>query len=253
MEMTENQTPINYRDQLMGRMKTRYPDRNYEGTEGTEGTDDLYQSIVELLDEYEGKNNEYEQNNERLVGLFNSSPAAARFLKTWVNTQSPAAAFREVLGKEAFEAMQSEEGAKVLAKIEEDEAKKKAEDEAYEQERQNNLQQSFAALDEFGNEKGLDDDGKVDLFMSVWNMAADAVDGKYSRELFEAAWKARHYQEDVDNARHEGEVTGRNAKIREQQRRRQDVGSMPPALSGQGASVPEQAPVRRKQWSDFLK
>ena len=51
METTENQEVINYRDKLAGRMKSRYPDRNFDSTDGQNSQNSLEQSILEAFDE----------------------------------------------------------------------------------------------------------------------------------------------------------------------------------------------------------
>ncbi len=65
----------------------------------------------------------------------------------------------------------------------------------------------------------------------------------YNEDLFEMGWKADHYSEDIESARREGEVAGRNANIKERMSRRQAAESMPPALSGQGVRNEEQKPA----------
>lgn len=253
MGETDTQEVTNYRDQLVGRAQTRYPDRTFTGQDGQIDQNGLEQSISEILGELDAKIKEYDDNNGRLVNLFNTNPKAAGFLNEWVRSQNPAAAFRKYYGPEAFAAMQTEEGAEIIAQIEADEAKRKAESEAFEQEKADNLQKSFDALDEWGNSKGLTDEQKTEVFMRFYNILSDALEGKYSTDLFEMAWKADHYSDDIASARHEGEVAGRNANIKAQARKRQEAAALPPQLAGQGEAVPEAAPKKERKWGDFLK
>ena len=52
MENTENQEVVNYRDQLVGRMKERYPDRNFDSIDGQTSQNSLEQAILETISEY---------------------------------------------------------------------------------------------------------------------------------------------------------------------------------------------------------
>ena len=252
MEETENKPATNYREQIVERMKSRYPDRDFSGLDsqnGKEGISGLEKSILDALIEdddrlsaYGEKQKEYDANAEKLTALFNNSQRSALFLSVLADTGNPAVALYKAYGRDAMEALEKDDTSSLISKIEEEDAKAKSEDEQYEAEKEANLKVSFNSLDEWGNEKGLNDDEKVAVFMRFYNIIQDAMDGKYSRELFEMGWKADHYLEDIDNARREGEVNGRNAKIQEITRKRQDAQMMPPSLNGQGVSEPEKEP-----------
>lgn len=252
MEEIENKPATNYREQIVERMKSRYPDRDFTSLNGQtspESITNLEKSILDALTEdddrltsYGEKQKEYDLNAEKLSSLFNNSQRSALFLSVLADTGNPAVALYKAYGREAMEALEEDNTSTLISKIEEEDAKAKAEDEQYEAEKEANLKASFNSLDEWGNEKGLTDDEKVAVFMRFYNILQDAMDGKYSRDLFEMGWKADHYTEDIDNARHEGEVNGRNAKIQEMTRKRQDSQMMPPSLNGQGISEPEKEP-----------
>jgi hypothetical protein len=51
---------------------------------------------------------------------------------------------------------------------------------------------------------------------------------------------------DVETARKEGEVAGRNAKIEEKLAKVEKPADMPPAVGGQGAAMPEVPKKREK-------
>ena len=246
METTENQEVINYRDKLAGRMKSRYPDRNFDSTDGQNSQNSLEQSILEAFDEDDSRIRELsglEEKTNALTELFNKSPRAAVFLNTLAATMDPSAAIYKAYGKEAHDAFVEGNASEMIANIEAEDARIRAENDQFEEEKAANLKASFAALDEWRKEKGLSEDQAVDVFMRFYDVLSDALVGKYSVELFEMGWKADHYSEDVENARREGEVAGRNANINEKRRRRQESAAMPPALSGQGVRAPEAKPA----------
>ena len=252
METTENQGVATYRDQLVERMRSRYPDRNFDSPnspdspDGLESPDSLEQSIVETLAENDrrlGELDELESKTNALSELLNNSVRASVFLNTLASTGDPSAAIYRAYGKEAHDAFVQGDASELIASIEADDQRRRSEDEAFEAEKAANLQASFDALDQWGDSKGLDEDQKVAVFMRFYNILSDALVGKYSPELFEMGWKADNYDTDVENARREGEVAGRNANIRAQTRRRQASAAMPPALSGQGVRQSEPRPA----------
>lgn len=253
MEKTENQEVANYRDQLVGRMKERYPDRNFDSIDGQNSPNSLEQAILETMTENESRISELsglEEKTSLLTELFNKSPRSARFLNALARTGNPAVAIREAFGQEAYDAFKEGDASEMIASIEAEDAKLRAENEQYEAEKTANLQASFENLDKWGDSKGLNEDQKVEVFMRFYNILSDALMGIYSEDLFEMGWKADHYNEDIESARHEGEVAGRNANIKERMSRRQASESMPPALSGQGVRAGESkpAPVKDDPW-----
>lgn len=246
MEDTVNQENINYRDQLVGRMKSRYPDRNFDSVDGQNSQNSLEQSILEAFDENDSRINDLtglEEKTKALTDLFNKSPRASAFLNTLAATGNPSVAIYKAFGKEAHDAFVQGDASEMIASIEAEDAKLRAENEQFEQEKANNLKASFEKLDQWGNSKGLTEDQKVETFMRFYNILSDALVGIYSEDLFEMGWKADHYSDDVEAARHEGEVTGRNANIRERMHRRQENEAMPPSLSGQGVRAEETKPA----------
>lgn len=249
METTEKQPITDYKGQILERMKSRYPDRNFDEVESPDGIiskSSLEESIAEALaddenriNEYSEKQKTYEADAEVLSTVFNKSPRAAIFLTTLAATGNPAAAIYKAYGADALKALEEGKASEFITEMEAKDAATREEDAKFEEEKEANLKASFEALDAWGNEKGLSDEDKINVFMRFYNILQDATIGKYSIDLFEMGWKADHYGEDVENARHEGEVTGRNAKIQEMARKRRDTQAMPPSLYGQGVREEE--------------
>ena len=63
-------------------------------------------------------------------------------------------------------------------------------------------------------------------------------------------YNAMNYASDVETARKEGEVAGKNAKIEEKLAKVEKPIDMPPSVGGQGAAVPE-APREKKSNNMF--
>lgn len=248
MEQIENKPINNKRSRALELLKSKYPDKNFGEENDVNDLNSLEESLLDYLEESVESNNQYkdlEEKTNAFTSLFNQSPKAAQFLQTLAVTEDPAAAIYKVYGESARDAFIEGKGSEFIAKIEAEDAKARAEDEAYEAEKEANLKESFDKLDKWGDAKGLNEEQKVEVFMRFYNILMDALIGKYSEELFEMGWKADHYDADIENARHEGEVTGRNANIREKMARRETNETMPPALSGQGERTEEVQPRKK--------
>ena len=120
---------------------------------------------------------------------------------------------------------------------------RKSANDALEAEAEKNWQDSLTALEEWGNAKGLDLEQKRDVMLRLLAITFNGMENKYAAEDFDLAWNAINHDSDVEAARAEGEVAGRNAKIVANRRDRQTAGTMPPApTGGQGAATKERKP-----------
>lgn len=238
MPENENQPITDYRQGLVDRLQPSYPDMDFSspnGPDGPNGPDNLLQAVSELLSKLETENATYKQHEDQLMGLLKVDDRAAGFINEWLRTGNAALAFRKHFGAKAYEAMNTEEGAAILAELQADDARKEAESNALKQEKQANLEQSLDAFDRWADEKGFTDQQKLDLFIRMNNMLQDAEKGIYSVDLFQMAFLADNYSTDVESARREGEVAGRNARIDQIMKNNgQQRPSSVPMLQGQG-------------------
>ena len=200
-----------------------------------------------MLDEYDSKQKDYDTNNQRLVGLFKSDPRSAEFLTRWVSDGDPLAAMIETFGDEFQEAMASPEARERYVEAHNKWLERKAEDDRAAAQREENWNKSLETLQEFGDEMGLSDDEKVKTILRLHQVGVNAIDGIYTKDDFKMAYDASNYDNAVRDARHEGEIAGRNARINERMRERRQPETMPPALAGQGAPVSEPRPRKRTE------
>ena len=115
-------------------------------------------------------------------------------------------------------------------------AKEKTLDEEY----RKNLSESMASLERLQQERGLSDETLDAAMDVVFRIANDAIVGKYSPETIDMALKVVSHDADVANARTEGRVAGRNAKI-EERLRKPSTGDGQPVLAGRN-----NAPQKKK-------
>lgn len=244
MKTGETQEVMTSRDRLMDRYSKKYPDRDFAGEDSATAIDD---EIVAELEAFDAELEGYKAKDEKMKSLFNTDPRSGRFLVSWAaGGGNPIQYLLDIFGPEITEALESEEGrAKIVESTNKWLEKKAAEEEGV-KERMANYEQSVNELSAFAQEKGLSDEQAAEVFEKVNQIAFDALDGKYTRESYEMAYNAMHYATDVESARKEGEVAGRNAKIEEKLAKVEKPMDMPPAVGGQGAAMGERTPKAEK-------
>ena len=239
--MAENQTQTSSRDRLLARASEWYPDRRFKGQtgpDGQDGQDELADAIEEKVNELIAGKEENDRMLGKLVELLDTDPRAANIFMGWLETGDPISAIVEEFGDDikniGEEEFQEQYNSWRTRRDENDRLKEEANE---------NLQNTYAALNAWGDAKGLSLEQKRDVFLRLQSIALNGIVNKYSEEDFDLALHAMNYDADVENARREGEIAGRNAKIAERRHERTAAASLPPTRSGgQGIGVAERKP-----------
>lgn len=225
-----------------------YPDRNFASENGENGEysqDALEQALIDALDEYTS----YQGKNRELHDLLMRDPSGIAFLTKWMESGDPRAALVEVFGDDLSELATEEGRGKFSDNLKVWRDKRDADDKL-DQEAAANLEVTFNDLDSWRQNKGLSEEEAVEVFLRLSAVAMGGLMNKYTTDDFEMAYKAMHFDNAVSDARREGEVAGRNAKIEANKARRKTIGAMPPTLSGQGVKVEERKPKKADSiWS----
>lgn len=236
-------TPISSRENMLSRMRERYPDRTFadlDAAEPQEGVSDLDDAINETLEDLTSRQAAYDEKNARLSELLMSDPSSAEFIQKWIETGDPRTALVETFGDDLGI---SEEGQAQFKSQLEGWRERKAANDALEAEAASNWDASLQALEEWGNAKGLSIEDKRDVMLRLLGITFNGMENKYAAEDFDLAYNALHYNDDVAAARQEGEVAGRNAKIAAARHDRAAAGNIPPAAGGrQGGVAKESVP-----------
>lgn len=243
--MAENTPKKSKREQFGERLKAKYPDREYADDEA------LFGQIDEDYASYDDQLGQYKERERKLTDLMSNDLRSAKFISDMANGTDPWIAVIERLGVDGVtdlmnDPSKQEAYAEANKKYVEHLAKAKQLDEEY----QANFAESLKLLQQIQNEQGLSDE-TVDAAMDmVMKMVNEAIVGKFSRETIETALKAMSRESDINNARSEGEIAGRNAKI-EEQLRKQKSGDGMPNLSGKNNV--QQQNARRKSVFDVAR
>ena len=240
------------REKMLARARERYPDRTFAdiGAAPQEGTADLDDAINEMLEDYASRQATYDENNARLSELLMSDPTAAEFIQKWVETGDPRTAIVEAFGDDLGMSEESRESFKGQL---DGWRERKAANDALEAQAEANWQESLAALEVWGNEKGLSLEEKRDVMLRLLAITFNGMENKYSAEDFDMAYNAINHDTDVAAARAEGEIAGRNERIAAARRDRNAAAAMPPApAGGQGGRTRERRPAKEGDIWDNL-
>lgn len=248
MEKAENQTLTSSRDRLKDRLSKRFPDRQFAGQDGLDAQDVMDDSIEEMFGEYESRENEYNENSRRLNDLFASDSRIGTLFMKWAEGGNIMEHLIEEFGDEFLDALGSEEGKAKFLGAQNRWLDKVSKNKAADEEAQANFQKSIEVLNAFQQEHNLTDEQAIAVFDKVHKIGSDMVRGIYDAESFLLALNAINHDRDVATAKAEGELAGKNAKIKEKMRNGADLQkTLPPSLGGQGSAVPERKPKTKSR------
>ena len=233
MAEVENKQVKSRRDAMVERLKNRYPDKEFADDEA------IYGQISDDLDGLDEEIKGYKEREAGLVDLFDKNPSFAMFVADAAKGEDPWIAVIKRLGIDGItDLLNNPEKQEEYAKANADYVERLGKEKELEDEYNKNLTESLALLEKIQQEKGLSDDVMDAAYALVNKIAMEAILGKYTEETVNMALKAITHDADVENARTEGTIAGKNAKIEEKVRKPQMEESTP-ALSGSnnGASV----------------
>lgn len=216
MENTENQEVIKPSNRLRDRYSKKFPDRAWEG-ENAESDDSVNNMAADELEEYDRDRESRQIMDDKMNKMFEDKRSARSFVRM-ANGEDPAIVLVEEFGPEFLEALESEEG---KAKFKDALDKWKEQDiqnEISQEEFDANMGHSTDAMAAFGEKNGLDDEQVGEIVSKLYSWCESAIKGEITEEMLTAVLKAGKYDNAVAEAREEGEINGRNEKIKEKLR-----------------------------------
>ena len=228
--MAENQIPTppakGKRDQFGERLKKKYPDRDYADDEA------LFGQINDDYDDYDNQLNQYKERESRLTDLLAKDPRSAQFITDMAKGNDPWLAVIERLGIDGVTDLMNDPGKQAAyAEANKKYVERLAKEKSLEDEYERNFAESMNLLEQIQQERGLGDE-TIDAAMElVIRIANEAILGKFTAGTIDMALNAVNHDADVQNARTEGTVAGRNAKI-DEKLRKPKTGDGTPNLAG---------------------
>lgn len=248
-EETEIKSPQpSSRDRLTDRYRKSRPDLDWD----TEGVDnDIDALAADELDAYDKDKEARSAMDEKMNKLFENE-SASRIFVDWANGKDPIENLIEYFGEDLLDALQSEEGKEKFKTALEKWRTGKTADEEHTKSYDVNLEQSAKNLVAFADKHGLDDEKVSELAEKVHTLASDVLEGLYSEEILEMALKSSNYDKDVEDAREEGRVTGKNENIVRELRKSKPANNLPPTAGSQAAVSGESTKKPRSRKLDMF-
>ena len=232
------------RDQLGERLKKKYPDRDYPDDEA------LFGQINDDYDEYDTQLDQYKGREQELMDIMSKNPVSAQYISEIAKGNDPWIAMIERMGIDGItDLINNPEKQEAYAEANRKWAERLAKESKLKEEFEQNISGSVKLLEQIQQERQLDDatlDAAMDL---VARIAHENETGAFTRETIELALNALTHDADVQNARTEGTVAGRNAKI-DEKLRKSNTGDGMPNLAGSNNS-PSEGGRRRPNFFDY--
>lgn len=239
--MAENNGVKSRRDQHLDRMRKKYPDKKFEDDE------EIFGAISDDYDQYDQELDGYKSREKTLSDMFAADPRSAQFLTDMHQGQDPVLGLVRNFGVEIKDVLDDPEMQEKIAEANKDYVERVAKEKGLAEEYERNMEATLETLRTFQNERGLSDEQIDAVVDHILTIVRDGVVGKFAPETIEMAFKALNYDADVATASEEGEVAGRNAKIKEQLRK-SNKGDGTIALAGKNG---EPANARRNNQTMF--
>ena len=229
------------RERILERFKTSHPDYSYNEEDGENSLNSLFDLIAEDFDKWDEENRKRKERDDAMNKLFDEQPEAAELFRRWAKGEGNP--FDDIIDNYADileDGIQSPAAKERLKKAREERSKREAENKAADEAYEKNISETFSkALREFADENGLSDEDAAQVFLEVRDRVNNAIDGIYGKDFFQMIHDGKRYAKDVAQAREEGEVNGRNAKIKAELRKSQSARKGAPALGGAGLASEE--------------
>lgn len=242
--MAENEAVKSKREIALERLQRKYPEEQFDDDEL------IFGRINDDYDKYDSELAAYKDREGKFSDMFTSDPRSARLMMDWKNGEDPAIALVRLYGQDIKDAIEDPEKQEAIAEANKEYMERVAKEKQYDEEYTANLSESLINLEKAQIEYGLSDD-QVDNSMSwLIGIAKDAMMGKFSPETIEMAIKAQNYDNDIEQARIEGEVRGKNTKVKETLRK-PTKGDGAPQLAGKNGgqksahSMPDMGAIDR--------
>ncbi len=238
-QMLENEKPKTKKELFMERFSQKYPDIQSDDEES------FYGRIGDEFDRFDRS----DKAQDELGKLLSSDPRSAGFLMVLRKGGNPMEYLIEQYGDDFREALNDEEKAKELSGAFSKYAEKQTKNKELQSQAESNMQKMLDELDAAQEEGKFSDEDATKAYEYLY--ADDGLlDRIITNDITKDDWmmlmKASNYdkmradaENRVDEARQEGEISGRNANIDMNKRKRTKVDNMPGDIASSGGTQAE--------------
>lgn len=214
---------------LRSRYSERHPDTNW-----SEADDDaLADQAIADYDSLNERLKAHEDNDKKLTELFDKNPQSAGFLMGMANGEDFLVNLQKNFGEDIVAAMQDPEKLEELSKANKEYMQRAAKSKELQKQWETNMEATLQRLQDEQDANGLSDADVESGMDALEKVVSEYLNGDISTETLQLFLKGASHDADVEAARHNGEVEGRNAKINEQLRTRKNDTDGVPSLGGQ--------------------
>lgn len=224
------------RNDLRTRMSKKYPDKNFDNDEDLDDAlyneYDAYDSESKKLSE---ENARYKQDHDALSDMFAQNPASASFFDAIRNGEDPLFSLVGLYGVDDIrEMLDSPEKKKELTEAHQKYLEDAAKEKSLEEEYNKNIDATLDAEADAVENGEITEEELNKAHESLKRKFEMILNGKWTIDDLKAELRGLNYDTDVRQAAEDGEVRGRNAKIVEKKRSRQQGDGMPNMQMGGG-------------------
>lgn len=227
--MADTEAKKSNKSRLVGRYGSRQPDRDWEDETGFE---DLAGFAADELEKFD-------TDNKRLADLYAKDPRFAGLMNHAASGGDILDYLLDAYGSDFADALSGDEGRKKLSerkkKEAEDDERRKKDDEEYNA----NTAQSEKDFEAIKEKYGLSDEDLADIYHGMRQSARDIAFNKFSPDALERYIKGGRYDKDVAGAREEGQIAGKNERVRRELRQSAKKPGDMPVLEGSGGIARE--------------
>lgn len=220
--MVEDNQVKSKRDAQIERLRNKHPEKRFEDDE------EIYGQISDDYDQYEHDLGEYRKQEKTLSDMFDADPRSAEFLVAMHRGEDPVVGLVRNFGIEIKDVLDDPAMQDKIAEANKEYVERVAKSKELDAEYERNMATTLDTLREFQRERGMTDeqiDAVVDALLQI---VRDGVMGKFDVSTLDMMTKAINHDSDVTIAAEEGRVAGRNDKIVEGLRRREQGDGVSP-------------------------
>lgn len=235
-ENTDNKPVASRKQKVFDRLKGKRPDLNFDDEEALYGAiDDDYAES----DEYRKRQDE---SNKRVTDWLDADERNASMITGLMNGEDLLSVLIEEYGPDdLIDALNDPANLERIAEKKKKWQEKVDKNKKMDAEAEANLDESIDNLNEVLEEMGMSEDDGNEAFKLWCQVFQDGCVDKITPDTWRLFLKGISYDTDVDDAATQGEVRGRNAKIKDLKGKTAlQNDSMPPALAGQGGTPDSQ-------------
>ena len=207
------ETPPSARSRMMDRLKKRHPDTEY----AEDDEEALYSAMNADMDEDEKELNGLREREGKLVEMFEADPRTATFLAAWSKGENPYVAMARVFGSDMFDKADDPEFIQQMAEANEEYLNTLSHGKELNAMHEKNFSETMDLLDAL-EEEGVPAEDLSYAMQTLAQIVDDGIVGKYNRDNIMMVIAAKNKDKELEEARYEAEVKGRNAKIKEMKR-----------------------------------